>query len=153
MPDLSPGSQAYGRDFPPSGFDLDWTSQLNLTTTSYASGTPSVGVNVTAPTSGRVLVALGVGSRNNGANTDRVIVTYRVLEDSSEGREVTPESAYRGVTSPGIGSEEYRYVGNFALEDDLTPGRNYYFQVRHRTISGSATCDIASRSIAVIPVP
>lgn len=153
MPDLEPGSQAYGRDFPPSGFDLDWTSQLNVSSTSYASGTPSVGVNVTAPTSGRVLVAVSCGSRNNGANADRAIVTYRVLEDSSEGAVVTAESAYRGVTSVGIGSEEYRYVGNFALEEDLTPGRSYYFQVRHRSVSGAGTVDVASRSIAVIPVP
>lgn len=153
MPDLAPGGQAYGRDFPPSGFDLDWTSQLNISSTAYVSGTPSVGVNVTAPTSGRVLVCVGAGSRNNGANTDRVIVTYRVLEDSSEGAVFTAESAYRGVTSIGIGSEEYRYVGNFALEEGLTPGRSYYFQIRHRTISGSGTADIASRSIAVIPVP
>lgn len=153
MPDLAPGGQAYGRDFPPTGFDLDWTSQLNISSTSYASGTPSVGVNVTAPTSGRVLVALTCGTRNNSANTDRAIVTYRVLEDSSEGAVVTAESAYRGVTSPGIGSEEYRYVGNFALEEDLTPGRSYYFQVRHRSVSGSGTVDVSARSIAVIPVP
>lgn len=153
MPDLSPGGQVYGRDFPPSGFDLDWTSQLNISSTAYVSGTPSVGVNVTAPTSGRVLVAVSCGSRNNAANTDRAIVTYRVLEDGSEGVVVTAESAYRGVTSVGIGSEEYRYVGNFALEEDLEPGRSYYFQVRHRSISGAGTVDVASRSIAVIPVP
>lgn len=153
MPDLAPGGQAYGRDFPPSGFDLDWTSQLNISSTSYVSGTPSVGVNVTAPTSGRVLVCVSCGARNNGANTDRVIVTYRVLEDGSEGAVVTSESAYRGVTSIGIGSEEYRYVGTFALEEGLTPGRSYYFQVRHRVTAGSGTADIASRSIAVIPVP
>lgn len=154
MSNLSASIPVYGRDFPRTGFDLDWTSQLNISTTSYVSGTPNVAVNVTAPTSGRVLVCIGSGTRNNGANTDRVIVTYRVLEDDSHGPVFTSESAYRGTTSLGIGTnEEYRYIGNFALEEGLTPGRNYYFQVRHRTTAGSGTCDIASRSIAVIPVP
>lgn len=153
MPDIAAGSNVYGLDFPPSGYDQEWTSQLNLTATDYVSGTPEVGVQVTAPTSGRILVCVGAGTRNNGANTDRVIVTYRVLEDSSNGAVVTSESAYRGVTSTGIATSEYRYVGNYALEEGLSPGRSYYFQVRHRTTAGSGTADISSRSILAIPVP
>lgn len=153
MATLVTGSTVYGRDFPPSQFDHDWTSQLNLTTTSYVSGTPSVAVNVTAPTSGKILVCMGAGIRNNGANADRVVVTYRVLEDGSEGTVFTAESQYRGITSVGIGSEEFRYIGNFSLETGLTPGRNYYFQIRHKTILGSGTADIASRNILCIPVP
>lgn len=153
MPDITSGPPVYGRDFPPSGFDQDWTLQLNLASTAYASGTPEVAVNVTAPSSGRVLVCIGAGIRNNGANTDTVIVTYRVLEDDSQGPVFTAESAYRGVTSLGAGDEEFSYQGNYALEDDLVPGRNYYFQVRHRATVGSSTCDIASRNILVIPMP
>jgi hypothetical protein len=153
MPEITSGQPVYGRDFPPSGYDQDWTLQLNIASTSYASGTPEVAVNVTAPSSGRVLVCIGAGIRNNGANTDTVIVTYRVLEDHSLGPVFTAESAYRGVTSLGAGDEEFSYQGNYALEEDLIPGRNYYFQVRHRATVGSSTCDIASRNILVIPMP
>lgn len=155
MPDFTSGSQVYGRDFPPSGYDQDWTGQFNVTSTSYISGTPEVAVNVVAPTSGRLLVCIGCGVRCNAepADGDRPIVTYRVLEDGPNGAVVTSESAYRGVTGLGMGDEDFRYVGNYALEEDLTPGRNYYFQVRHRSITGAGTVDIASRNILVIPMP
>lgn len=153
MPEIAAGSPVYGLNFPPSGYDVDWTIQPNITSTSYISGTPSVAVNVTAPTSGRVLVCVGGGVRNNAASTDTVIITYRVLEDDSNGPEFTSESAYRGVTSAGIGNEDFRYSGNYALEEGLTPGRNYYFQIRHRSTTGSGFADISSRDILVIPMP
>lgn len=148
------GSPVYGNDFPPSQADQDWTTISNITTTSYVSGTPEVAVNITAPTSGKVLVCLGAGVRNNAATTERVVVTYRVLEDDSNGPVFTSESAYRGIISCGIpASQEFTYLGNFSLETNLTPGRNYYIQVRHRTTAGAGTGDIASRDLLVIPVP
>lgn len=155
MPEITSGQPVYGRDFPPSGYDQDWTLQPNIASTAYASGTPEVAVNVTAPSSGRVLVCIGAGIRNNGVNTDTVIVTYRVLEDHSLGPVHTAESAYRGVTSLGAGEEEFSYQGNYALEEDLVPGRNYYFQMRHRVTApaGTPSSDIASRNILIIPMP
>lgn len=154
MPELFAGATVYGKDFPPSQSDQDWTVQLNITTTSYVTGTPEVGVNFTAPTSGKALVCIGAGIRNNAATTERAIVTYRVFEDSSAGSVFTSESAYRGITSCGIQvAQEYTYHGNFSLETGLTPGRNYYFQVLHRSLNGAGTADIASRDICVIPVP
>lgn len=148
------GSPVYGNDFPPSQADQDWTTIANISTTSYVTGTPEVGVNITAPTSGKVLVCLGAGVRNNAATTERVVVSYRVLEDDTNGPVFTAESAYRGIVSSGVqASQEFTYLGNFSLETGLTPGRNYYIQVRHRTTLGNGTGDIASRDIVVIPVP
>lgn len=154
MAELVSGSQVYGPDFPPSQYDQDWTTQANITSTAYITGSPEVAVSVTAPTSGKVLVCLGAGLRNNAATDERAVVTYRVLEEGANGPEFTAESAFRGVTSCGIASsQEYTYQGNFSLETGLTPGRQYYFQVRHRCIDGDGTADIASRDITVIPVP
>lgn len=156
MAEIVSGSQAYGADFPPSQYDQDWTTQANVTTTSYVSGTPEVAASITAPTSGKVMVAIGAGVRNNAnpATNERVIVTYEVLEDSSNGPVFTSESAYRGITSCGIVAiQEYTYQGNFSLETGLTPGRQYYFRLRHRSINGDGTVDIASRDITVWPVP
>jgi hypothetical protein len=151
---LVPQSHLYGNDFPPAQYDQDWTSILNITSTSYVTGSPEVGVSITAPTSGKVLVCLGAGLRNNAATNERVIVTYRVLDGGSNGPEFTSESAFRGITSCGIqASQEFTYRGNYSLETNLTPGRQYYFQVRHRVINGAGTADIASRDITVIPVP
>lgn len=154
MPELVSGSQVYGRDMPPSQYDQDWTTIANITTTSYVTGTPEVGVNFIAPTSGRVLTSIGCGLRNNSAaNADRVIVTYIVYEDSSDGDVVEAASAFNGVTMNGTAlSSEFHYVGGFNMLQNLTPGKNYYLQVVHRTTLGSGTADIASRDCAVIPL-
>ena len=129
MAEFVSGSQVYGVDFPPSQYDQDWTTQANITTTSYVAGNPEVGVSITAPTSGKVMVAIGAGVRNNAnpATDERVVVTYEVLE--------------------------YTYQGNFSLETGLTPGRQYFFRVKHRSIDGEGVADIASRNITVWPVP
>lgn len=156
MADFVSGSQVYGADFPPSQYDQDWTTQANITTTDYVTGSPECAVSITAPTSGKVLVCIGAGIRNNAnpATNERIIVTYRVLEEGANGPVFTSESAYRGMTSCGIVAiQEYTYMGNFSLETGLTPGRQYYFQVRHRSIDGEGVGDIASRDITVIPVP
>lgn len=153
MPDIVSGSQVYGRDMPPSQYDQDWTTQANISSTSYITGTPEVGVNFTAPTSGRVLVAVGGGIRNNAAAAERGIITYILYENSSDGDVVTSASAYSGVTSQGFAaSQEFHYVGGFNMEENLVPGRNYYAQVVHRCLLGNGTLDIASRDIAVIPL-
>lgn len=154
MPAIASGSQVYGNDFPPSQYDQDWTTQLNITTTSYVVGTPEVAVSITAPTSGKVMVCVGAGIRNNAATNERAVVTYEVLEDGPNGPVFTAESAYRGITSCGIqASQEFTYRGNFSLETNLTPGRQYFFRVKHRSINGAGTADISSRNILVFPVP
>lgn len=154
MPEIVSGSQVYGRDMPPSVSDQDWSTIANITTTSYVTGSPEVGVNFMAPTSGRVLTAIGCGIRNNSAaNADRGIVTYIVYEDSSDGDIVEAASAFNGVTSNGTAlAEEFHYVGGFNMIQNLTPGRNYYLQVVHRVTIGSGTVDIASRDVTVIPL-
>ena len=154
MPDI--GNAVFGEDLPPTAYDQDWTVIANLTSTAYVAsqtGVPEVGVNFTAPTSGRVLVCIGVGARNNAANTDRSIVTYILYEDSSSGAVVTAASAYSGITSCGHGSAtDFRYGSGYMMEEGLTPGRNYYCQVVYRTTAGSGTVDIASRDITVMPL-
>ncbi len=113
-------------------------------------------MSITAPTSGKVLVCLGAGIRNNAspATNERAVVTYRVLEDGGNGDVFTSESAYRGIISPGpVVASTYAYRGTFSLERGLTPGRQYYIQMRHRSTSGAGAVDIASRDITVIPVP
>lgn len=154
MPTVVSGSPVYGADFPPSQYDQDWTSQLNITSTTHVVGTPEVGVNYTAPTSGKAFVMIGAGIRNNAATNERAIVTYRIFRDSSKGAVVQAANSDVGIKSCGIAaSQEYTYRGNFSLVTDLTPGVNYYFQVVHLSVNGAGTVDIASRDIAVIPVP
>lgn len=149
------GASVYGRDFPPSVSDQDWTTFSNINSTTYTAGTPEVGVNFIAPTSGRVFIAIGAGIRNNSAaNADRGVVNYILYEDSSDGVVVAAANANNGVVSNGTAlAEEFRYMGGFSMQEGLTPGKNYYAQVVHRSTIPSATVDITARDITVIPVP
>lgn len=154
MPALSSGSSVYGRDFPPSQFDQDWTTQANLTNQSYSAGSPLVAVTQVAPSSGKVFVCIGAGTRLDTATTEVVEVTYSVYEDSADG--VLVQSAYDqyGVKSAGLSSvTQFHYQGNFSLLTGLTPGKAYYFQVIYRTVIGAGAGNISSRNIMTIPVP
>lgn len=153
MSDLTASQSVYGRDMPPSVYDQDWTQQSNLTSASYGIGSPEVGVNFTAPTSGRVLISIGCGIRNNSTDLEGGVVTYILYEDSANGVVVTAAAANNGVMSMRTTlSQEFHYVGGFNMEEGLTPGKNYYAQVVHRRVNTFATVDIASRDISVIPL-
>lgn len=154
MPDLISGGSVYGHDTPPSQWDQDWSAITNVTSTSFIVGTPEVGVNFTAPTSGRVLICIGGGIQNNAATLEQGAISYTLFEDSADGPVVFAADARNGVQSQAVAvSGQFRYLGGFSMEESLTPGRNYYAQVRHRCILGNGTVDIASRDIAVIPLP
>lgn len=154
MPDLISGGPVYGRDTPPSVWDQDWSPINNVTSTTFIVGSPEVGVNFTAPTSGRVLICIGAGIQNNAATLEQGAVAYQLFEESSDGPSIVNADARNGVQSQGVAvSGQGRYLGGYSMEENLVPGRNYYAQVRHRSILGNGTVDIHSRDIGVIPLP
>lgn len=153
MPDLIPGGSVYGRDTPPSVNDQDWSPITNVTSTTFIVGTPEVGVNFVAPTSGRVLICIGAGIQNNAATLEQGAVSYALFEKSADGPLLFAADARNGVQSNGVAiSGSFQYMGGFSMEEALTPGVNYYAQVRHRCILGNGTIDISSRDITVIPL-
>lgn len=148
------GTNVYGLDFPPSQYDQDWTPISNIAETVYTVGTPEVAVSVTAPTSGKLFVAIGCGIRNNAATAESGYVSFQIFEDSPDGALYQAANDDYGVRSCGIAaSQEFQYHGNTSLITGLEAGRSYYFQVVHKSAIGAATADIASRNILVIPVP
>lgn len=153
--DLSAGTRVKAVDFPRAAQYTDQTSQLNITDTSYTEGVPEVAVRVMAPSSGRVLVALSAGIRNNtAANQDRVFVSFRVFEgDPADNDLYQTEEVKLGLSNTGAGADDYSYGAHGTMVQGLTPGTYYYFQVRHRTTLGSGTADIANRAILVTPIP
>lgn len=154
MPDLVSGGSVYGRDFPPSQWDQDWSSITNITSTAFIVGSPEVGVNFTAPSSGRVLICVGAGIQNNAATLEQAAVAYALFLESADGPVLVNADARNGVQGQGIAvSGQVRYLGGYSMEENLIPGRNYYAQLRYRSILGNGTADIASRDIGVIPLP
>lgn len=151
---LSAGTVVKALDFVPAVQSFNNTGINNLTNTTYAVGTPEVAVRFMAPSSGRVAVCLSAGTRNNGANADRVFVSYRILEgDPADGNLIQSDEVKRGLSNPATQADNNQYHGHVTMVDGLTPGTYYYAQVRHRTTLGSGTADIPHRCILVFPIP
>lgn len=153
--DLSAGTRVKAVDFPRAQQVTDQTTLANISDTSYVTGTPEVAVRVMAPSSGRVMVAVSAGIRNNtSANQDRLFVSFRAFEgDPADNNLFQTEEVKLGVSNTGAGADDFSYGGHGSMVQGLTPGTYYYFQVRHRTTLGSGTADISNRSILVIPIP
>lgn len=151
------GNSVYGVDMPPTAFDQDWTVIANIASSSYAASqtdVPEVGVAFQAATSGRALLCLSAGVRNNAATNERVVVSYKLYEDSSSGNNTVAASADNGIISIGVASsQEFQYLCTYDLLSGLTPGRQYYAQVVYRSINAAGTGDISSRQITIIPMP
>lgn len=153
--DLSAGTRVKALDFPRAWQNFAQISQLNMTDTSYTEGDPEMAVRFMAPSSGRVLVVVSAGIRNNTtANEDRVFVSFRILEgDPDDANLYQTEEVKLGLSNTAAGADDYSYGGHGTMVQGLTPGTYYYAQVRHRTTLGSGTADISARAITVIPIP
>jgi hypothetical protein len=143
-----------GVDLPPTAYASDDTLQLNLTTTTYVTGTPEVGVAFTAPTSGRVRVTVGGGCRDNGGSNDRVFLSPQIFQgpDASGSEIIVPSVVVRGYGSAGF-STEFAHGSRTSQVKDLIAGETYYARLMYTTSAGAGTADIAAREITVIPVP
>lgn len=152
--DLSAGRRVKALDFPKAVQVYDSTAISNISSTVYITGSPEVAVRFMAPSSGRVAVSLTAGTSNNGANADRVFVTFRVYEgDPDDGTLLQIEEASRGVCNAQTGSDDFQFHGQATMVDGMTPGVYYYIQMLYRTTLGSSTADLAHRGIMVWPIP
>lgn len=125
MPNIANGDIVKAVDFPPTVTTIDDTQVLNLTNTSYSPGNPEVGVYFTAPTSGRVVITVGGGLRDNSGD-NRVFMSPQVFEKNSSGSEIlAPSVTNRGFGSIGE-SSEFMYASRSSLLEGLTPGQTYY---------------------------
>lgn len=151
---LSAGTRVRALDFPRAEQSFFTANITNQTTTTYVPGTPETAVWFTAPSSGRVAVSLGAGTGNNGANADRLLVTYEIFEgDPEDGIRHQAAEAKRGLSNPATQADTAQYHGHTTMVDGLTPGQKYYARVVHRVTLGSGTADISHRHIAVWPIP
>ena len=153
---LSAGNPVRAMDFPRSMQAVDRTTQLNVTGTSYATGTPEVAVRFLCPTSGRVAVTVAAGIRNNSATQDRVWIAFTIYEgDPNDGNQVVVEEVKYGVSNHAISdaSDDYSYQSQTSIVRGLTPGTWYYARVKHKVTTGTGSVDIAERQITVFPVP
>lgn len=149
-------SGAYVRNPQPTAAVADDTFIGNLTNTSYAAGTPEVGVYFIAPPSGRVRLTLGGGFRDNGASAlDRIFLAPQLFREDSDGTEVlAPSVTFRGYLSVAA-DFEMQYGSRVSMLEGLIPGQRYYLRAMFLTSGGTDpdTADIGARDIIVIPLP
>lgn len=152
MPDLLAGSKIRAADFPSAVYAQDTTTIADISSTSYISGTPEVGVTFVAPTTGRVKITVGGSLRNNAANSDRVTLAPQVFVTNGGGTEVLAPTVFRGICTDGTQSADYCTYGRTTLLEGLTAGQQYYARVMHCKFgSAGTTCDVAMRDILVDP--
>ncbi|MGI5293276.1 hypothetical protein ACQEVF_59565 [Nonomuraea polychroma] len=151
MPDLLVGAPISADDFPPATWASDATSNANIASTTFIAGTPSVETTFVGPTSGAVLLSVGLGASDNGG-TNRVHIAPEVRLNNVGGAVVlAADVTTRGAGVPGEASAN-AHRSRTTLLTGLTPGQNYYARTMHK-VSGGATADIGVREIVVVPTP
>ena len=139
----------------PTAFVHDDTIITEIAHTSYAAGTPEVGVYFVGPPSGRVRLTIGGGFRDNGASLDRIFLAPQLFRDNAAGTEVlAPSVTLRGYLSLS-NNTAFQYGCRVSLIEGLTPGQLYYLRTMHLATPGTDpdSADIAARDLIVIPLP
>ncbi|WP_433519033.1 hypothetical protein ACQP2T_28050 [Nonomuraea sp. CA-143628] len=155
MTDILVGSKVKAADFPASVWAQDATEILNITSTTFITGSPVVATTFVAPTSGRVLVFVGGAARAQTGDNRVFIVANVFLGTSAAGTEVL--SASVGFTGCGfsLAATNYYYQNRTFQMSGMTPGSTYYARVMYSATNTGVTdntCDIACREIGVIPI-
>jgi hypothetical protein len=119
----------------------------------FETGSPEVGVFFIAPTSGRVMVIVGGGARDNSAGS-RVFIGFEIRRIDGNGEVIQSPNDTR---SYGVPSQEINFVYGCRIRfiESLTPGEQYYARVQHAVdvATDPDTHDISARDISVVPLP
>lgn len=151
MPNILVGAPIAAADRPASVWASDTTQNNNISSTAYIAGTPTVSVTFTAPTSGAVLLSVGVAGADNGG-TNRIHLSPEVRVGTVAGAVVlAADVTERGVGLPGEASANV-HRSRTTLLTGLTPGTVYFARTMHKVSAGN-TADIAVREITVVPTP
>lgn len=141
-----------GFESPPSLWDQDTTLQLNIDTADYVPGSPEVGGTFMAPVSGRVLVVVGGGARDNSAS-NRMFIAPRIFIGPQPVAENLVVDVNRNEwVTPGECSH-YMYGSRASMITSLVPLRQHYAQLVYRNTGTGGTAEISTREIGVVPLP
>ncbi|MGW0587469.1 hypothetical protein [Streptosporangium sp. NPDC002607] len=151
MPDTLIGAKIRPNDFPRAVTASDSTAINDISSTSFIVGSPVVSATFVAPTSGAVLLSVGLSARDNGG-INRVHLAPEVRVGSSGGSVVlSADVTTRGVGTPGE-ITSFIYRSRTTLLTGLTGGTTYYVQTMHK-VSGGSTADLQQRDLTVCPTP
>lgn len=150
MTDTLVGAVISADDFPSAAWAQDSTANDNISSTSYIAGTPSVSCTFVAPTSGSVLLSVGVAGSDSAGNRIHLSPEVR-LTNVSGSVVVSADVTERGVGTPSSATAN-THRSRTTLLTGLTAGQTYFARTMHK-VSGGTTADIAVREIIVTPTP
>ena len=148
MADLAAGSRVLALDFPPAVAAYDNTQITDITSTSFIAGSPVVSATFTAPTTGRVVIAVAANVRDS-AGTQRVFVAAHIESVTTGLVVATPNAGSFGITNAPP-STVYEIHSRDTLLEGLIPGDTYFARLMYR-VNGGSTADIRSRQVTVTP--
>lgn len=151
MTDILAGATIRSVDFPAAVFTQDTTFLADQSNTAFDPGSPVVDVAFTAPTSGKVLVVVNTGARDDAGTNNHAKVSFEIYEGSdATGTLVVSPSHEMSVTPSDSATAQFHYVSAAYLIGGLTPEATHYARVVH-AVSAGTSVDIDDRGIAVIP--
>lgn len=117
---------------------------------------PDIAVQVIAPTSGKLMVSVGAGARDNGTapNVDGFRLSFQVKQGGFAGSVLTDASTFRGwVSSRNV--TLYMFGSRIIIIESLTPGNLYYIRAVWQSSQGTDpdTLDWQYPSLVVVPLP
>ena len=147
------GAPVDAAQFPASVTTHDETTQTNISSTTGVNGTPTVSVQFTTPTSGRVLVIISGGFLDNGG-TNRQYLFPEVYEGANSSGTLKIGFTERLTHQVGgmAGGTAYAHFSRRSLVTGLTPETGHFCRLR-QYVSGGSTADIRFRELTVVPVP
>jgi hypothetical protein len=151
LPDTLVGAPISAEDFPASAYAADTTSIADISSTTFIAGSPQVSTTFIAPTSGAVLVSVGLSARDNGGS-NAVHLAPEIRETNVSGSVVLSANVVtHGVGCPGEPTT-FIYRSRTTLVTGLTPGQLYFARTMHKVSSGSSA-DLQVRDITICPTP
>lgn len=153
MPDILVGATV--RAFPEAVYVRSTTTVADISSTSFTSGAPFfpiVDTTFVASTTGRIMLSVGAGMRDNGG-TNRIFVSPEVYEGVDETGTLVLDSAGQGREHALISIDsagDYVHMSRMTFLDGLTPGATHYARLVHR-VTGGSSADITVRDLVVMP--
>jgi hypothetical protein len=131
-------------------------SQLNIASATYAAGSPEMGVQFTAPPSGKILLAVSGGGRDN-TNNDRVFVAPQIFRGTSAAGTLvlSPSDGEYAWSSFGE-SSGYMYGSRVSVVSGLQAGQTHYVRTMHKAMdsagAANGSADLTIRGVVVVPI-
>lgn len=152
MPDLTAGTLVKAGDYSVPVYAFDTTTILNVSSGSYITDSPVVDTTFIAPTTGRVMITVGLQAGDN-LGLESLLLAYQVFEGSDATGPLVrgADVGNWGVRSPSK-STNYATWSRCSILDGLKPYEQYYIRTVHR-VTGGSSCDLTFRDVMVEPVP